>query len=303
MDAGAPRRASGPNTARHVFVLNTTMTIRKAFCSLAALAFVLGSSCATLQQLLAASVQKPTLTFKSATLADVSLGSATVNLNFRLDNPNPFGLSLASVQYQLLVEGHQVVAGQPPNGLSIPPSGSADVVFPANVKFADVSPVVETFLTKDVASYTARGTLGVETPIGIVTLPVEQSGTFPVPKLPTVALQQPRLSQVTFTSATLELPLVVTNRNDFPIPISGVSGAVSVGGARVGTVSSRDFGSIGPRATLPVTLPVRLDFAQAASAAMSLQRGGGTMVALDAEIRSGSASFPVHLQQNVRAGN
>lgn len=302
MDAGAPRRASPSEYGAPLFRPLHTMLIRKAFCCLAALAVALASSCAALQQFLAASVQTPTLTFKSATLADVSLGSATVNLNYRLDNPNPFGLSLASVQYAFFVEGHQVVAGQPPNGLTIPASGSADVVLPANVKFADVAPVIETFLTKETAAYTAKGSIGVETPIGIVTLPVEQSGTFPVPKLPTVVLQPPRLAQVTLTSATLELPLVVTNKNDFPIPISGVSGAVSVGGARVGTVSSPDIGSIGPRATFPVTLPVRLDFAQAAGAAMALQRGGGAMVAFDAEIRSGPATFPVHLQQNVRAG-
>jgi LEA14-like dessication related protein len=287
-----------PNTARRVFVL-LTMTLRMAVLGLAV---ALTSSCAALQQLLASSMQTPTLTFKSATLADVSLGSATVNLNYRLDNPNPFGLSLANVEYAFFVEGHQVVAGRPPQGLTIPASGSADVVLPANVRFADVAPVIETFLTKDVASYRARGSIGVETPIGIVTLPVEQEGTFPVPKLPTVVLQPPRLSSLTFTSATLELPLVVTNPNDFPIPVSGVSGSVSVAGARVGRVSSADLGAIGPRAQVPVMLPITLDFAQAASAAMALQRGGGAMVAIDAEIRSGPASFPVHLQQNVQVG-
>ncbi|HYV47330.1 MAG TPA: LEA type 2 family protein [Myxococcaceae bacterium] len=279
------------------------MTLQKAFCCLAVVTLaVSGSSCAAIQALLTGSVKKPTLTFKSASLANVSLGDATINLNYRLDNPNPFGLSLATVQYELLVEGHQVVAGQPPNGLTIPASGSADVVLPANVKFAEVAPVLETFLTKDEAAYTAKGAFGVETPIGIITLPIEHSGTFPVPKLPTVELQPPQLAEVTLTSATLQLPLVVTNRNAFPIPISGVSGAVSVGGSRVGTVSSPDIGAIGPQSTVPVMLPVRLDFAQAATAVMALQRPGGAMVVFDAEIRSGPAKFPVHLQQNVRAG-
>jgi LEA14-like dessication related protein len=279
------------------------MTLRKALLGLTVLAVALASSCATLQQLLQASVQTPTLTFKSATLADVSLGSATVNLNYQLTNPNPFGLSLASVDYAFFVEGHQVVAGKPPQGLTIPASGTADVVLPANVRFADVAPVIETFLTKDVAAYRAQGSIGIETPLGVVTLPVQKEGTFPVPKLPTVVLQPPRLSQITFTSATLELPLTVTNRNDFPIPLSGVSGSVSVGGARVGTVAANSLPTIGPMAQVPITLPVRLDFAQAAGAAMALQRGGGAMVALDAEIRSGPAAFPVHLQQNIRVGN
>jgi len=258
----------------------------------------LASGCATLQQLLAASVQTPTLTFKSATLADVSLGSATVNLSFQLDNPNPFGLSLASVDYAFFVEGKQVVAGSPPRGLTIPASGSAEVVLPASVKFADLAPVLETFLTRDVASYRAQGSIGVETPLGIVTLPVEKEGTFPVPKLPQVALQPPRITRITLTSATMELPLLVTNRNDFPLPIAGLSAAVVIAGAPVGTVSSADLGSLGPRAQVPVNLPLTIDFLQAMAAARALQMGSA-MVALDAEIRSGPAAIPVHLQQNV----
>ncbi|HVE84435.1 MAG TPA: LEA type 2 family protein [Myxococcales bacterium] len=275
--------------------------MRKALVLSAALCASLAvSGCAALQQLLAASIQTPTLTFTNATLADVSLASATVNLHYRLDNPNPVGLSLASVEYAFFVEGHQVVAGRPPLGLTIPASGSAEVVLPANVRFADVEPVIQTFLTRDVAAYRVKGAIGVETPIGVVSLPVEKEGTFPVPKLPTVALQPPRLSQVTPFGATLELPLMVTNPNDFPLPISGLSGAVSVAGARVGTVASPDLGSIGPRAQVPVTLPINIQFAQMASAAMALQRGGST-VAVDAEIRSGAMAFPIHLQQNLQS--
>jgi len=289
--------AACPNTAGPAFVV-CTMPMRKVVSCTVVLLVSLASSCATLQQLLASSFQTPTLTFTSATLADVSLGSATVNLNYQLDNPNPFGLSLASVEYAFYVEGHQVVAGRPPQGLTIPASGSAPVVLPANVRFADVAPVIETFLTKEVATYRAKGAIGVETPIGIVTLPVEKEGTFPVPKLPTVVLQPPRITNVGFTSATLELPLMVTNPNDFPLPISGLSGTVSVAGARVGTVTAPNVANIAPRAQTPVTLPLRIDYAQAAGAAMALQRGSG-MVALDAQVSSGPVTFPIHLQQNL----
>jgi len=74
------------------------------------------------------------------------------------------------------------------------------------------------------------------------------------------------------------------------------------GDARVGTVSSPGIGSIGPRATFPATLLVRLDFTQAADAAMALQHRGGALVGFDAEIRSGPAPFPFHFRQNVQLG-
>src|SRR5262245_41641684 len=73
--------------------------------------------------------EKPTLTFKSADLASISLADATVNLTYTLKNPNSLGLSLSTVQYAFFVEGKQVVAGQPPKGMEIPSQGQTDLVF------------------------------------------------------------------------------------------------------------------------------------------------------------------------------
>ena len=276
------------------------MTMRKfhfLVAAVAAASFLAG--CAELTKTLKTAVLTPTLTFKNVTLANVSLDSATVNLAFQLKNPNPIGLSLASVSYSFFVEGKQVVAGSPPNGLTIPASGSRELVFPANVKFADVAPVVQTFLTKDTAAYRAEGSIGLKTPIGVV-LPVtiKQEGTFPVPKLPQVALQPPRLKDMTLTSVTLELPLVVTNPNDFGMPVNGLSGAVIVSGSKVGTVSGPDLGFIAPHAQQPVNLPVTVHFAQAAAAAAALRKGTAT-IAFDAQIKSGQLSFPLHLEKNL----
>jgi LEA14-like dessication related protein len=256
------------------------------------------AGCAELKKTLKNAFQFPTLTFKNASLADVSLESATVNLAFQLKNPNPIGLSVASVSYSFFVEGKQVVAGHPPDGLTIPSSGSRELVFPANVKFADVAPVVETFLTKETASYRAEGSIGLKTPIGTIPIPLKQEGTFPVPKLPQVALQPPRLKDVTLTSATLELPLVVTNPNDFGLPVNGISGAVTVSGAKVGTVSSPDFGYIAPHAQQPVNLPVTVNFVQAAAAANALRKGQAT-ISFQAEVRSGKMTFPFHLEKSL----
>jgi LEA14-like dessication related protein len=254
--------------------------------------------CATLQQLLAASFIRPTLTFKTASLADLSLGSATINLTYLVENPNPIGLELASVEYAFFVEGKQVVAGKPPAGLRIPADGQAEVVLPANVRFMDIVPVLETFLTKDQASYTARGALGVDTPIGVVSLPFEKEGSFDVPKLPAVEFQAPRVTRITLTSATIEVPLTVTNRNGFPLPIGGLSGDITLAGARVGSLSTGDLGMIDARAARPVALPLTIHFAQAAAAAAAIQ-GGSTTLAFNGTLQSGPISLPLSIRQNV----
>ena len=48
------------------------------------------------------------------------------------------------------------------------PENVDELVFPANVKFADIVPVVETFLNKDQALFRVQGSVGIDTPIGVI---------------------------------------------------------------------------------------------------------------------------------------
>src|SRR5436305_10444959 len=95
--------------------------------------------CAWLRQMAASGFEKPSLAFKDASLSDVTLGGATVNLVFTVTNPNDAALSLAETDYKLSLEGKQVVAGKPAQGIRIPAKGSSDITLPASVKFADLS--------------------------------------------------------------------------------------------------------------------------------------------------------------------
>jgi hypothetical protein len=167
------------------------------------------------------------------------------------------------------------------------------------VKFADVAPVLTTFLTKDSAAYKAQGTVGVKTPIGVVRLPLQHQGSFEVPKLPQVAFGTPRISSLSFTSAVVELPLKVTNRNSFPLPISSVAGGLSISGSRVGSLSRGDLGALSGKAERELTLPLTVNFLQAATAANALRSGSGTL-SFDGAVKSGTASIPLDFSQTVR---
>jgi LEA14-like dessication related protein len=266
--------------------------------SLAALV-AMSSGCAYLRKLASKAFQQPSLTFKTAQLADASLGSATVNLIFDLENPNPVGLSIAEVGYAFFVEGKQVTAGSPQRGLRIPASGRTELVFPANIKFADVAPVIQTFLNKDVASYRAEGFLGVKTPIGVLRVPLAREGTFEVPKVPTIQIAEPKVRNLSFTGATLEIPLTIKSRNSFPIPIAGLTGALEVSGAKVGSLSTGDLGQLPGGETRQVNIPVTVHFAQAATAAAALTRGSGTL-GFSGQLSSGPASVPFNFNQTVK---
>jgi LEA14-like dessication related protein len=263
---------------------------------LAVLGLLTLAGCASLQRMAKNAFKKPTLTFKTARLADVSLADATLHLVYQLDNPNNIGLNLASVDYAFFVEGKQVVAGTPPKGLDIPARGRAELVFPANVRFADIAPVVHTFLTQDTARYKAQGSVGIQTPLGVLRLPLEKEGTFEVPKIPDVRFDTPRITNLTLTGATVEFPLTVTNRNAFPLPVGGISGALKLAGTSVGTLSTGDLGRMDANGTRQLTLPLTIQFARAASAAAAL-RSGSAQVSLDGRLVSNGQSIPLDITQ------
>ncbi len=254
--------------------------------------------CAFLKNLFLSAFKRPSLTFRQVSLADAALSGITINTHWTLENPNPLGLSLAEVDYAFFVEDKQVVAGKPPQGLQIAANGQSELVFPANVKFSDVVPVVHVFLNQDYARYRAEGHVGVNTPIGILKFPLSTSGQFEVPKVPAVQVASPRVRNLSFQGATLELPLTLTNRNSFELPIQGVSGQLSIGGANVGTVSTGDWGALGGRASKQVVIPVQLNFLAAPAAARAIASGQGQL-ALSGQVHSGAAAVPFNLSQLV----
>jgi LEA14-like dessication related protein len=203
-----------------------------------------------------------------------------VDVIYQVDNPNPFGLSLAKVDYAFFVEGKQVVAGSPNQGLQLKANGSNDLVFPANVKFADIVPVVETFLNKDNANFKVQGSVGIDThtPIGIISFPLQQEGTFEIPKIPHVQFEAPRITNISLSGATVEFPLSITNKNSFPLPIAGLAGDLKVAGASVGTLSTGNLGLLDGRGSKQVTLPLQINFLKATSGTQNLPLNIGQLV-------------------------
>lgn len=260
---------------------------------------VSASGCAFLKQLLSSAFQAPTLAFKNVALRDASFEGLNVDLTWLLNNPNAIGISLAEVDYAFFVDDKQVVAGSPQRGVQIAPNAQSDLTFPTGVKFRDLAAVVQTFLTKDNANYRAQGRIGIDTPVGRISLPLEKSGSFEVPKLPNVRFDNPRVTNVGLQGATIEFPLVVENRNSYPLPIAGIGGAVSIGGSQVGSLSTGNLGALDARGTRTVSLPLQVSFLGAAGAVVNATRGGQSNVAFNAQVQSGALSLPLSLNQAV----
>jgi LEA14-like dessication related protein len=263
-------------------------------------ALALGSAllcgCSLLQTV--AQGREPSLSFKEASLSDVTLAGATVNLTFTVQNPNPVGISLAETDYKLSLAGKQLVAGKPAAGLRIPAGGSSEVTLPAQVRFADLGDSIAAVLQQNEVPYRAEGHIGVSTALGVIPLAFSKEGTLPLPRIPAVTVQSPRIASLSLTQATLEVPLTLSNANSFPLPLGSVAGDLSIAGSQVGRIASTPLGSLEARQSRTLAIPVTVHFAQAFGAAQAL-REGRARVALDAQLSSGGASVPVHVERDV----
>lgn len=151
--------------------------------AVAALLLVSLHGCAFARAVLGGQFQRPSLAFQRIQARGWSLQGVDLDVVFRVKNPNDLGLEVARVDYQFEVEGHRIVRGSPNRGVRIPANGSRDLVFPAQVRFAEVLPAVTAIFTRDTLRWRATGTLGVETPIGILDYPLTRSGHVEVPDL------------------------------------------------------------------------------------------------------------------------
>lgn len=253
--------------------------------------------CAVLTALLGSMFEKPTLTFQTARLKDVTLSSVVLETVWQVDNPNSVGVSVARSDCRIFVEEKPVAAGGPPAGFTLPANGRGELVFPASVRFGDVLPAAQAMAGRDRAHYRVEGTVGLDTPIGIIDFVLDYRGEFEVPKLPAVAFGQPRVKALTLAGATLELPLVITNRNGFPLPLEGVTGSLRIGGASVGTISTGELGTLAANERREVNVPLTLNVLEAGEALRAALEGQSTSVEFQAELLSGGERVPLDVSQ------
>jgi LEA14-like dessication related protein len=255
------------------------------------------TGCAWLRSLFS-HFHEPSLSFDRAELRDLNLRSATVDLHWLLRNDNPIGINLASLSYAFSVEGHPLVSGHPPNGLQIAAEGTSRLDFPAHVEFSALAPTVEVFLTKDVAHYTASGSVGINTPIGVITLPLSYSGQFPVPKLPDIQPIAPVLNSLDFNGAHLTFPLQIHNKNGFPLPFNGLSGALTLSGASVASSNVGTMNSLAPNETRVVNLGVDVNFMQAGLNVANALRNRNVAVGYRGSLNIAGFNVPINISQN-----
>lgn len=260
------------------------------------------AGCAGLQDLAASAVQRPKLTFRSASLQALDLEGATVAFTWDLENPNGFGLDLARVGWTMDVEGTRIASGDLPGGVQIRASGTAPVTFPVRVRFQDVPGIVSLLGSgKDVLGYKLGGSLGVKTPVGVLDLPFTHEDRLKLPSMPRFALEGIAVRSLGLSEIGLDVRVRVRNPNAFALPIGKLDYALAIGGSPVARGAGVELAPVPGTASAVVAIPVRLDVSSAGRAATEIARGGEVQVDLAGQASLGGIPFPLALKAKLPA--
>jgi LEA14-like dessication related protein len=271
-----------------------------------ALAAVLGaaavlSGCAEVGKLAAAAIDPPKLTFKSVNVRSFDLEGVTLGFDFDVENRNSFGLKVARVTYGIEMEGTRVLTGDAPGGLSLPAQKKVPLTFTARVRFRDVPGIASVAGKRDSIRYRLAGSVGVDTPVGILDLPVSHEDTLALPKMPRFSLDGLSIRSFSLTRLALDVRLRIGNPNAFALPAGQLDAALSLGTSRVARVENRPLTAVRSNGSVVVTIPIDLDLAEAGRAAQALARGSEVQLGIKGEADLAGAKLPIDLASMVKA--
>jgi LEA14-like dessication related protein len=222
------------------------------------------SGCETLKTY----IKSPRVTLDQVALKDAALFQGTLEFTFDVSNPNPVGLRLDEITYQLTMDGKTVIDGTKAQRLMLPGMGSNKATLPLTVNYMESAGSLFDLFTKKSLPYEVSGSFKV----GIFTIPFRHKGQIALPKPPTVSVSGLHVVSMGLTGAKLMLTLEVVNDNPCSLVLKTMGYELTLGGFRVMDGQTENIVLSEDQKIRNINVPVSLNF-------MSL--GKGVMALLD----------------------
>lgn len=222
--------------------------------------------CAELRNL--SSIQKPTVSVENVRVSSISLSDIELLFDVQIENPNPLSLSLATYNYDFQINSNSFVKGNQELNTQIAANGINTVSVPVTFTFHELYNTFSSLRSEDEAGYALLGTVEVDLPVlGLVEVPIEKEGKFPVVKIPTLSLAGVSVKNLSLTRADIEINLGVENPNSFGLNLNSLDYEVDLNGLSPISGNTTEKIYIGEKETGSISIPVSLNFLQAGMAA------------------------------------
>lgn len=218
-------------------------------------------------------VALPGIAFEGAKLDEFKFTHALMTFRCRVDNPNPFPLSVSRVRFGVQLEGRPAAQGEVATAFAIPAMapdlvpGSGSITFPVAIRFGSVPGFAKVMATQKEAAYALTGAVAFSTPHGVVEVPIQGGGMLAVPRMPDVEVARFTLRSMSPTEVVLELRVKVGNTNGFPLPSARLDYTLIVSKKEIARAVGRLEAPLGPGESAELVVPITISVLKAGKAA------------------------------------
>lgn len=193
---------------------------------------------------------------------------------FDVNNPNPVGITASEYNYDFLVNSNSFLSGTQDKNVNIGAGRESVLQVPVALKFSELLNTFSSLLRSDAFDYDLNTEFVFDVPgIGAQRLPINTSGSLPVPKIPRFEFAGYSIDRISASGADMELKIGVTNPNRFPISLLNAEYVLEVNGREWLNTTLRDAVRISADDRSEIVIPVQLNASQMGSVLFDMMRG------------------------------
>lgn len=224
----------------------------------------------------------PTVKFQRLDLTSIDFETINVDFVFDVENPNPIDIPLSSFSYALGFEGIEVLSGDDPDGLRLGSEGTSELALPIAIDFANIFEAVTATRGLDYIGFGLQGNFGFDTDLGPVAIEFDEEGSFPALRLPKFDLGQLRVESASEDRIGLGLDVNIDNDHGSALDFSNLDFTMKVAGVRLGAGRMAEMDEVPGASSKNVTIPLSVNFEDAANALGEVADGEQVTLELDA---------------------
>ncbi|MCG3180227.1 MAG: hypothetical protein BIFFINMI_02585 [Phycisphaerae bacterium] len=243
-------------------------------------------------------LSKPSARITGLHFQSIDLSAATMLFDVEVTNPYAVNLPLVNMDYGLASNSTKFLTGATTlQGTSVPARGATTVPIPVKVTYLDALKALADVRLGQVVPFQAELGLSVDAPgVGTLRLPLTEDGQLPIPAPPGVAVEQIKWDTLTLDRTGGTIALNLTNNNQFPIVLSKLAYALSLGDVKVADSSiARDLTLAASGGSGQLQIPISISPRSLGLAAWNMVSGSGSGYRLNGMMEVGSPFGPMNL--------
>lgn len=218
--------------------------------------------------------QKPTVSVTGKRVTHLDFERVNMAFDLQVKNPNPIGITLAGLDYDLKLAGKSFASGNQNKKMKLSAASASRIELPLSLGFNDIYQGLKKLEGKQQVPYELTTGLVIDVPLlGTLRYPVTTKGSLPLPRLPKISVKNLSLEKLSLAGASLALSLQVDNPNAFSLGLDKLNYDFSVNGKRWLSGNESALGNLKKGAKSVITLPINLNFMQMGSGLYSLLSG------------------------------